>query len=67
MALEDGTFSIYEVWETKEKGQKLSTEVSINQLFPDPKTTEPIDNKFGKMVDMIYKYGSIREFGDFTH
>ena len=67
VALEDGTFSIYEVWETKEKGQKLSTEVSINQLFPDPKTTEPIDNKFGKMVDMIYKYGSIREFGDFTH
>ena len=67
VALEDGTFAIYEVWEMKEKGQKLSTEVSINQLFPDPKATEPVDNKFGKMVDMIYKYGSIREFGDFTH
>ena len=67
MALEDGTFAIYEVWETKEKGQNLSTEVTINQLFPDPKAAEPLDNKFGKMVDMIYKYGSMREFVDFIH
>lgn len=64
VALEDGTFSIYEVWET-ENNEGVATDVKINQLFPDPKKT--VNNKFGKIVDILYKYGSAREFLEFTY
>ena len=64
VALEDNTFSIYEVWET-ENSEGVATDVKINQLFPDPK--KPVNNKFGKVVDVLYKYGSIREFLEFAY
>lgn len=64
VALEDNTFSIYEVWE-KEDSKGVATNVNINQLFPDPK--KPVNNKFGKVVDVLYKYGSIREFLQFSY
>ena len=62
VALEDGTFWIYEVIEKKSGPEELCTEASINQLFPDPKATEPVNNKFDKIVDIIYKYGNVKEF-----
>lgn len=65
VALEDGTFSIFEVIEKKDATGVSTTEASINQLFPDPKT--PVDNKFGKIVDIIYKYGNVHEFVEFTY
>ncbi len=65
VALEDGTFGIYEVWETEDK-QALATDVKINQLFPDPKAETPVNNNFGNIVDIIYKYGSIRDFVSFN-
>ena len=65
VALEDGTFGIYEVWETEDK-QALATDVKINQLFPDPKAEIPVNNNFGNIVDIIYKYGSIRDFVSFN-
>lgn len=64
VALEDETFSIYEVWET-ENSEGVATDAKINQLFPDP--NNPVDNRFGKVVDVLYKYGSIREFLEFTY
>lgn len=66
VVLEDGTFWIYEVWQ-KKNSANLCTEASINQLFPDPKAEGPIDNKFGKVVDMLYKYGNIKDFLDFDY
>lgn len=62
VALEDGTFWIYEVVEKKTGPEELCTEASINQLFPDPTATEPVNNKFDKIVDIVYKYGNIKEF-----
>lgn len=66
VALEDGTFWIYEVLQKKEAREgmdvELCVEASVNQLFPDPKAETPVDNKFGKIVDIIYKYGSIEDF-----
>lgn len=62
VALEDGTFWIYEVVEKKSGPEELCTEASINQLFPDPKATGSVNNKFDKIVDIIYKYGNIKEF-----
>lgn len=64
VALEDNTFCIYEVWET-EDNEGVATDVKINQLFPDPKKT--VNNKFGKIVDVLYKYGSAREFLEFAY
>lgn len=64
VALEDETFTIYEVVET-ENDEGVATEVKINQLFPDP--NKPVNNKFGKVVDVLYKYGSIMELLDFTY
>lgn len=64
VALEDGTFSIYEVWET-ENSEEVATDVRINQLFPDP--ANPVNNHFGKVVDVLYKYGSIEEFLTFVY
>ena len=63
LALEDGTFYIYEVLEKSEKREK----VTINQLFPDPKAEQPVNNKFDKIVDVIYKYGSVAEFNTFVY
>lgn len=65
VALEDGTFWIYEVIEKKSGVEELCTEASINQLFPDPKAKEPVNNKFDKIVDIIYKYGNVKEFLQF--
>ena len=64
VALEDNTFCIYEVWET-EDNEGVATDVKINQLFPDP--ANPVNNNFGKIVDVLYKYGSAREFLEFTY
>lgn len=66
VALEDGTFSIFEVWEIKDE-QKITTDVRVNQVFPDPKSSKPLKNHFGKIVDVLYKYGSIREFVKFQY
>ena len=63
VALEDGTYYIYEVLEKSEKREK----VTINQLFPDPKAEQPVNNKFDKIVDVIYKYGSVAEFNTFVY
>ena len=64
VALEDNTFSIYEVWET-EDSKAVATDVKINQLFPDP--ANPVTNNFGKIVDVHYKYGSVGEFLEFKY
>lgn len=61
VALEDGTFAIYEVLEA----EGTREEAEINQLFPD--LTAPVDNRFGKIVDIIYKYGSVAEFNTFQY
>ena len=45
---------------------RLATDVKINQLFPDPKAETPVNNNFGNIVDIIYKYGSIRDFVSFN-
>lgn len=69
VALEDGSFWIYEVLQQKNtsNNSELVTGASINQLFPDPKSEELVDNKFGKMVDIIYKYGNVADFLSFEH
>ena len=64
LALEDNTFSIYEVWET-EDSKAVATDVKINQLFPNP--ANPVTNNFGKIVDVHYKYGSVGEFLEFKY
>lgn len=75
VALEDGTFFIFGVVEKKENpmdvdikyNEKLTTDVSLKQLFPDPNAEKPLDNQFGKIVDVLYKQGSVREFLSFNY
>lgn len=69
VALEDGSFWIYEVLQQKttSNNSELATGASINQLFPDPKSEGPMDNKFGNVVDIIYKYGNVVDFMSFKH
>ena len=49
----------------RRKSEGVATDAKINQLFPDP--NNPVNNRFGKVVDVLYKYGSIREFLEFTY
>lgn len=70
VALEDGSFWIYEVLQqktTSKDNSELATGASINQLFPDPKSEGPMDNKFENVVDIIYKYGNVVDFISFEH
>lgn len=56
--LEDGSFYIYCVQETKDEDGKC-TAVSLKQQFPNEVAT---DNNFGKVVDMLYKWGRSNDF-----
>jgi hypothetical protein len=63
VALEDGTFYIFDIKETKNKETGACTAVEMTQVFPNE--TAP-DNNFGKIVDVLYKYGRGREYLDLT-
>lgn len=75
VALEDGTFFIFGVVEKKENPsdvdikhrEKLTMDVSLKQLFPDPNAEKPLNNQFGKIVDVLYKQGSVKEFVSFIY
>ncbi len=71
VALEDGTFYIFEVVEkqlqTNEDQLALTKEVSVNQLFPDLNSSVQQDNHFDKIVDVRYKYSKGEEFLRFSY
>ena len=70
VALDDGTFWIYELVETKEKvenGIGLASNATLKQVFPDPKTVKDIDNNFGKIVDTMYKIGNLSDYIEFSY
>ena len=54
VALADGTFSIYEVKETKNQATGVCEEVTLGKLFPNEVIE---DNHFGNVVDALYKLG----------
>lgn len=55
VALEDGSFFIFDVKETRNE-DGTCTEVSRNQVYPNEKTSNENMN-FGKIVDVLYKIG----------
>lgn len=55
VALENGSFYIFGVVETKDE-QDVTTKVSLKQQFPSEITSEE-NKKFGKIVDVLYKLG----------
>ena len=67
VVLSDGSFLIYAVVRQMSQVDDVAicTKATIKQLFPDPNASTPVDNKFGKVVDMIYKYGNVMEFCTF--
>ena len=64
VALEDGSFYIFGVVETRlEDG--TCTEVSLKQQFPNETTSEE-NKKFGKIVDVLYKLGRGMDYMSFA-
>lgn len=65
VALEDGSFYIFDLKETKDEETGTCTDASIEQLFPNEMTSEE-DRKFGTIVDVLYKYGRGMDYMSFT-
>ena len=53
VALDDGSFWIYEVIEGKKDASGKIVEPSVKQLFPNEETNKEGDNNFGKIVDTL--------------
>ena len=64
VALEDGSFYIYSVVETRLK-DGTCTAVSLKQQFPNETTSEENKN-FGEIVDVLYKWGSGDDYMSFS-
>lgn len=64
IALEDGSFYIYSVVETRQ-GDGTCTSVSFKQQFPNETTSEE-NKKFGKIVDVLYKLGRGEDYMSFA-
>lgn len=55
VAFANGEFRIYEVIE--QKAGDTATEVTLKKLYPNKVSNLQGDNKFGTIVDAIYKFG----------
>lgn len=55
VAFDNGEFRIYEVIEHKTGG--IVNEVTLKKLYPNEVSNSKGDNKFGTIVDAIYKFG----------
>lgn len=55
VAFDNGEFRIYEVIEHKTGG--VVNEVTLKKLYPNEVSNSRGDNKFGTIVDAIYKFG----------
>ena len=65
VALEDGSFYIFGVEETKNEETGVCTGAKIKQLFPNETTSEENKN-FGKIVDVLYKLGRGMDYMSFS-
>lgn len=61
VALDDGSFWIYEVIEGKKDASGKIVEPIVKQLFPNEETDKEGDNNFGKIVDTLYKIGNAKQ------
>lgn len=64
VALEDGSFYIYGIVEKRQENGTC-TAVSLKQQFPNETTSEENKN-FGKIVDVLYKWGSGDDYMSFA-
>lgn len=64
VALEDGSFYIFSVVETR-LGDGTCTAVSLKQQFPNETTSEE-NKKFDKIVDVLYKLGNGDDYMSFS-
>lgn len=61
VALEDGSFFIYGVVEKGKAESGLVDNAEIEQLYPNEESEKEGDNKFGKIVDALYKIGDANQ------
>lgn len=61
VALEDGSFFIYGVVEKGKAESGLVDNAEIEQLYPNEESKKEGDNKFGKIVDALYKIGDANQ------
>ncbi|WP_195406610.1 PKD-like family lipoprotein [Bacteroides congonensis] len=61
VALEDGSFFIYGVVEKDKAESGLVDNAEIEQLYPNEVSEKEGDNKFGKIVDVLYKIGNANQ------
>lgn len=61
VALEDGSFFIYGVVEKGKAESGLVDNAEIEQLYPNEESEKEGDNKFGKIVDALYKIGNANQ------
>lgn len=63
VALENGEFYIFDIKETKSDDTGACTSVDMTQVFPNEAAP---DNKFGKIVDVLYKLGNGFDYMSFA-
>lgn len=63
VALENGDFYIFDIKETRDEETGTCQAVGMTQVFPNETVT---DNHFGKIVDVIYKYGRAMDYMEFA-
>lgn len=63
VALENGDFYIFDIKETKDEETGTCSAVNMKQVFPNETAT---DNHFGKIVDVVYKYGRAMDYMSFA-
>ena len=61
VALEDGSFFIYGIVEKDKAESGLVDNAEIEQLYPNEVSEKEGDNKFGKIVDVLYKIGNAEQ------
>lgn len=63
VALENGDFYIFDIKETKDEETGVCNAVNRMQVFPNETI---LDNNFGKIVDVLYKYGRGLDYMSFS-
>lgn len=64
VALEDGSFFIYGITQTKDEDGNC-TAATLKQQYPNANTKDA-DRNFGNIVDILFKWGSANEMINFT-